>query len=1103
MANLKVDLQFDVTDGGTIKLTDDSLAKLRDTTASTVDAVKKFADEQAKTAAVGQAFEDILKSQGLTLLQFQLQQAAVAEGANQWTDAMQREAMAMSAAQDAALKMNAALDESHSNGEKLQEIFANALGVGAALSGFALLETALEKGKELLEALTFGTMEYAHATEVMAQKMGMTTKQVQELQYAADVTGGNMQSLARGVLNMQSQIEAGSPRVIAALEALKLNPEDIGAMSTADAITAINNALQGLDENTQRIDLKNLLGRGAIENIALFSSNLEELKGQAEAAGAVLDEETLKTLAENEKAWIAVKDAVAGLVHALGGLASAAGVGTFFDSMSGGLGIITEKVQLFTKMWRDLRGGSANSDDLKNFFSLESAQPTGGGHGGATSGPPGMDPGTAALLSKLGADISKDNTKSDTAAAKAAEKLAQEQLNAATKESIEFTKTYNDLLGVDAEETVKLADEQAKAISPLDGIKQKNQDVYEATMKKIDGYLVDASMLAILNPAEAENFVAMAQAAQAARDKAVAIRDGADAAATAAQADKDLTEHQKELASSAQQVKKDGEDFMRSWIKHLQEVEAAQKKVSDEWKHMGSLLGQLPALMEAFGASADSVMARLAGVGSTIAGSIGTILDPKADIFSKIGAGISALTSVVGFVKSLFGPNEGERIGNDFGGALSDALVKQIMDTESKLHLGRALAEDLNIDAILKETGADPSTMSDRISDLMNAVAMGAVPAKDGIAALGKAFTDLKTAADGGSVASEAAMVKMILRARELGQSIPELDAAVAQMLDDANKGLQQFYEGITPEGGKAGAGGAKQGAASQVLFDAVYNASIGQLGLSETMAKFQATFDAMRKSMAPGTKLTGDAAEFAHLEKLMKNKEFSGAASGAEGLAKTTQGLLDSGNLTQQVVNALGTSMHTLFNQALHGAEKAGDTPARAQLDALKAILPELVQLQHAQELGAHLTKEQTERLEQARAAGLLPMKTLAEQQLDYTKQIAANTAGGRGYGAPPGGAPGAVHAALGYDGITPNLGGGYGPLIQTHAGERVKIGPVTGGGGNGGPIVISMPISLAGARVNMSQKDLEDGMIAAARKGGEFLQRLVSYQNSRGPGR
>ena len=355
---------------------------------------------------------------------------------------------------------------------------------------------------------------------------------------------------------------------------------------------------------------------------------------------------------------------------------------------------------------------------------------------------------------------------------------------------------------------------------------------------------------------------------------------------------------------------------------------------------------------------------------------IGSMFGPQGAV---IGAAAGAVISGVGAL--VGGKSDAEKIGEALGADITEGLAKAIKETSEGEGISKALATMLHASEVFKETG-----LTKPIEDLMNAVALGAVDATQGIDELGKSFDELKTSAEGGSVSSEAAMVNMIKRSRELGESIPQIDSFIKEAMADASENMDKFLGGQSK-----GAGGSAQAAANDQIFGAIFSASAAAQGAVEAV---EAMGGPLQKLLAAGGPLTGGAADAAHLGGLLgaglqddqrtaEQKAFRGAAEAATAASRAMKDLGDTANLSQSTTDAFSTSASTLYNQALTAS---GGTDTKA---ATQAILPLLTQLQHAQAQGAKLTPDSAALLAQAQKEGLLPMKTVQEQQLDVLKQI------------------------------------------------------------------------------------------------------------------
>lgn len=135
------------------------------------------------------------------------------------------------------------------------------------------------------------SMDSANDLFTLSSQTGLTTDRLQELQYAAEMTGASADKLQRGVLSVSRAVEAGNP----ALAAMGIN--------TTDSAEAFEQALIGLsqmEEGTAKQTLGNeLLGRSYADLKPLIdqgADGIRQLTQAAHANGAVMSGELLQSL---------------------------------------------------------------------------------------------------------------------------------------------------------------------------------------------------------------------------------------------------------------------------------------------------------------------------------------------------------------------------------------------------------------------------------------------------------------------------------------------------------------------------------------------------------------------------------------------------------------------------------------------------------------------------------------------------------------------------------------------------------------------------------------------------------------------------------------
>lgn len=196
------------------------------------------------------------------------------------------------AQKDALEKLDQAYNDSISNAKQL------ALEVGGlAAAGTAALTALFEYSHQ--------AAVWADSLETMSQKTGIAVTELQKFQYASELIDVSAETVAgalnRMTLNMQSaKNSAGTQRE--AFEALGVSYEDAtGKLRDRETVFyELIDALGQVKSETERDALAmNIFGRSATELNPLIkggAQTLKELGAQAEAAGLILSDETVKGL---------------------------------------------------------------------------------------------------------------------------------------------------------------------------------------------------------------------------------------------------------------------------------------------------------------------------------------------------------------------------------------------------------------------------------------------------------------------------------------------------------------------------------------------------------------------------------------------------------------------------------------------------------------------------------------------------------------------------------------------------------------------------------------------------------------------------------------
>lgn len=149
-----------------------------------------------------------------------------------------------------------------------------------------------------LDGWVRGSIQAAATTGDFAKKIGTTTEELTALRYIAVQAGSSVGALDGSMLRLNSRLGAdfisGGPAA-KSLEALKLNSNELMKMPLAEKITAIGDAMQGLDREVQLRHLQNMAGDSARDLVEMFNMSkgqMDELAERAEKLGYIITTET-------------------------------------------------------------------------------------------------------------------------------------------------------------------------------------------------------------------------------------------------------------------------------------------------------------------------------------------------------------------------------------------------------------------------------------------------------------------------------------------------------------------------------------------------------------------------------------------------------------------------------------------------------------------------------------------------------------------------------------------------------------------------------------------------------------------------------------------
>jgi len=184
----------------------------------------------------------------------------------------------------------------------------------------------------------------------------------------------------------------------------------------------------------------------------------------------------------------------------------------------------------------------------------------------------------------------------------------------------------------------------------------------------------------------------------------------------------------------------------------------------------------------------------------------------------------------------------------------------------------------------------------------------------------------------------------------------------------------------------------------------------------------------------------------------LAKSEAFQGAQGAAGDIAGILAGMRGAGMVDAGLMGAAATSSQELFDQAVAAAVEAGKGPAEAQMAGFGAISQLLrEQLNASIQSGDALDANTQKLLDEAKANGIEIMADPLIESLGVQRKMLEVLQQNAGWKPADRGDPD-LPAAGGFGPmITPNLGHGLGPRIQTHPGELAMVIPRSRMGASG----------------------------------------------------
>ena len=303
------------------KLLNDEIAK----TEEKLQLQKRAAEEAAVALEKGTITQAEYAKLTAQLVTTESKLESLKNEANGSADALDNAGKEAEDAGDEAKKAGDKADESGDKWEKLGNTAKVACEVAAA--AIAAVTTAAVALGGALVACTVDAAAFADEVLTTSQITGMTTEEVQALQYSAELLDTSLEtisgSMARNIRSMQSAAD-GMGDIADAYDALGIAVTD-SAGNLRDSETVYWEAIDALgtiEDRTERDALAmQIFGKSAQELNPLIAAGSEEvarLAEEAENVGYVLDEDTLEAFGEFDDELQRVKAGTKAAKNALG-----------------------------------------------------------------------------------------------------------------------------------------------------------------------------------------------------------------------------------------------------------------------------------------------------------------------------------------------------------------------------------------------------------------------------------------------------------------------------------------------------------------------------------------------------------------------------------------------------------------------------------------------------------------------------------------------------------------------------------------------------------------------------------------------------------------
>lgn len=291
---------------------------------------QKYSQQQSKVAATKKAIEDAAKEYGensseVQKLKEQLTKEETAlsktkTSINNATAALNQMEAQTRETGSGVQNMSNEVEESGNRFEGLGSKLKAVAAVGAAAVA-AIGTAAAALGKKLVTSAV-DVAEYGDEIDKESQKLGMSAENYQKLSYAMEMSGADIESMKKGMVNINKSLADfadGNEAAASSFEAMgvSLQKTDGSMKNSEEVLLDTIDALGNMEDTTKRDAMaQELFGKSFTELRPLLnegSEGIRELMNEAEAYGMVMSDKAVKASADFDDSLTRAQGTMQGL----------------------------------------------------------------------------------------------------------------------------------------------------------------------------------------------------------------------------------------------------------------------------------------------------------------------------------------------------------------------------------------------------------------------------------------------------------------------------------------------------------------------------------------------------------------------------------------------------------------------------------------------------------------------------------------------------------------------------------------------------------------------------------------------------------------------